>query len=143
MNSNNNFRLIKLISLHSAVAPFLLVTLYTKTNDNNRKDNNSKIIRKHTNLTSYNSSKRQAVGIISKITKTTFPHIKHKSQHQDPINMQNYTNNQNNQKSNTKKLPHNKSTTLTTIHHDSTIPTTSKYPTIIDTTKIGPNIMKQ
>ena len=55
--------------------------LYTKPNDNYRKDNNSKIIRQNTNLESYNSSKRQAVRIISKITKTTFPHTKYNSPH--------------------------------------------------------------
>ena len=69
--------------------------LYTKPNDNNKKDNNSKIIRQNTNLKSYNFSKRQVVGITSKITKTTFPHTKHTSPHQDPIHLQNYTINQN------------------------------------------------
>ena len=107
--------------------------LYTKPNDNNRKDNNSKIIRKNTNLTSYNSSKRQAVGIISKITKTNFPYTKHKTQNQDPINIQNYTNN----------FPNNKSTAPTTIYYDNTLPAKSKYPMTLDQTKIGPNIMKQ
>ena len=117
--------------------------LYTKPNDNYRKDNNSKIIRQNTNLESYNSSKRQAVGIISKITKTTFPHTFHNSPHQDPIHMQNYTIDQNNQNSSITNFPHNKSTHPTIIHHNNIFPTTAKITTIIDQIKIGPIIMRQ
>ena len=117
--------------------------LYTKPNDNYRKDNNSKIIRQNSNLELYNSSKRQAVGIISKITKTTFPHTKHNSPYQDPIYMQNYIINQNNQNSSKKNFPHTKSTHPTIIHHNNTFPTTAKITTICDQLNIGLNIMKQ
>ena len=58
--------------------------------------------------------------------------------------MQNYTINQNNQNSSTKKyFPHNKSTHPTIIHHNNKFPTTAKITTIIDQIKMGPNIMKQ
>ena len=117
--------------------------LYTKPNDNYRKYNNSTIVRQNTNLESYNSSKSQAVGIISNITKTTFPHTKHNSPHQGPINMQNYTINQNNQNSTTTNFPHNKSTHSTIIHHNNTFFATAKFTTIIDQIKIGPTIMKK
>ena len=77
-------------------------TLYTRSNDKTRKDNNSKITNKNTHLTSYNSSKSQAVGIISKITKTNFPHTKHQFQNHKPNKMKNYKIDQHNQTSNTK-----------------------------------------
>ena len=117
--------------------------IHTIPNDKYRKDNNSKIIRQHSNLEIYNSFKRQAVGIISKIPKTTFPHTKNNSPHQDPTHMQNYKINQNNQHSSTTNSPNTKSTHPATIHHNNTLPNTAKITTIIDQIKIGPNIMKQ
>ena len=99
--------------------------LYTKPNDNNMKDNNSQIIRKHTNLTLYNPSKRKLVGIISHTTLTkiyydnTIPAKPQYPSKLDPAKIGPNIMKQKNMETGTYKsnIPSNKYTQLLRQHH--------------------------